>query len=116
MVERSAPLTPDAAAALHQVETTHRRRHRWMALFCSVVVSVHSTLVLHMLWEEWPLDTHDLWTLALLVVNALSGVGFIAGSLRCLRQDEARERSWALERVRWQAERRLGLPEEESNG
>jgi hypothetical protein len=106
MVERSAPLTPEGEAALHRMEAKHRRRHRWLALFCSVVVSVHMTLVLHTLWEDWPLDTRDLSTLILLVVNALSGVGFLAGSLRCLRTNEALERQRTLDQVRWQAERR----------
>jgi hypothetical protein len=106
MVERSAPLTPEAEAALRQVAATHRRRHRWVALFFSGVVSVHTTIILYTLWDSWPLDARDGWALAFLVVNALSGLGLSAWSLRWLRTDEALERQRALDRVRWQAERR----------
>jgi hypothetical protein len=87
------------------VEAKHRRRHQWVALFFSVVVSVHTTIILHTLWDSWPLDPRDVGPLALLMVNALSGVGFSAGSLRWLRADEALERHRTLEGVRWQAER-----------
>jgi hypothetical protein len=106
MIERSAPLTPEAEAALRRVEAEQRRRHRWVALFFSVVVSVHTTLILHTLWEDWPLDRHDIGPLAFLVVNALSGLGLSAWSLRWLRTDEALARQRALDWVRWTAERR----------
>ena len=106
MVERSAPLTPEGEAALHRMEAKHRRRHRWLALFWSVVVSVHTTLVLHTLWEDWPLDTRDLWTVALLVVNALGGLGLSAWSLRSLRTEEALDRERTRQDVRWRAQDR----------
>jgi hypothetical protein len=104
--ERTAPLTPEAQAALRQVEATYRRRHQWVALCRSVVVSVHTMIILHTLWDSWPLDSCDMWPLAFLVVNALSGVGFSAWSLRGLRTDETLERRPTLDQVRWQAERR----------
>jgi hypothetical protein len=108
MVERSAPQTPEAEAALRQVEAEQRRRHRWDAMFCSMVVSVHTTLILHTRWDSWPLDARDLWTLALLVMNALGSLGLTAWNLRWLRTDEALERQRALDWVRWTAERHIG--------
>lgn len=54
------PQTPEEDAALRTLATKHRRRHRWIALFSSVAVSVHATLILHTSWQDWPLDTRDL--------------------------------------------------------
>jgi hypothetical protein len=47
--------TPEEEAALRELAARHRRRHRWIALFSSVTVSVHTTLILHTLWDGWPL-------------------------------------------------------------
>jgi hypothetical protein len=51
------PQTPEEAVALRELAATHRRRHRSLALFCSVTVSVHTTIILHTIWHDWPLDT-----------------------------------------------------------
>jgi hypothetical protein len=41
------PQTPEEEAALRELAATHRRRHRWFALFWSVIASVHTTVILH---------------------------------------------------------------------
>jgi len=106
MTESTRPQTPEEEAALRALEARHRRRHRWIALFWSVTVSVHTTLILHTLWDSWPLQERDVVLLAFLVVNALGGLGWVAWGLRGLRQDEAMDRQWRLQTVRWQAETR----------
>jgi hypothetical protein len=99
------PQTPEEAAALCALATKHRRRHRWIALFSSVVVSVHTTIILHSIWQDWPLDTRDLMWLVFFVVNALGGLVWLAWSLCSLREEEAIDRQWKLEDVRWRAQR-----------
>jgi hypothetical protein len=65
------PQTPEEDAALRELAATHRRRHRCVALFSSVVVSVHATIILHTIWQDWPFDARDLLWLAFFVVSAL---------------------------------------------
>jgi hypothetical protein len=43
------PQTPEEEAALRALAARHQRRRRWIALFWSVSVSVHATLILHTL-------------------------------------------------------------------
>lgn len=106
MTESTRPQTPEEEAALRALEIKHRRRHRWIALFWSVSVSVHTTLILQAIWDGWPLHECDLGLLALLGVNALGGVGWLGWNLRCFRRDEAMDRQWTLQRARWQAQDR----------
>jgi hypothetical protein len=98
--------TPEEDAALRALAITHRRRHRWFALFWSVTVSVHATIVLHTIWHSWPLSTRDLGPLAFLVVNALGALGMCEWGLRSLRESEAWARQWTLQDVRWRAQDR----------
>ena len=100
------PQTPDEEAALRELAATHRRRHRWVALFWSLCVSVHTTIILHTIWHDWPLDARDLGLLAFFVVNALGGVGWLAWGLRGLRESEAMDRQWKVQDVRWRAQDR----------
>jgi hypothetical protein len=100
------PQTPEEDAVLRALAATHRRRHRWFALFWSVAVSGHVTVILHTIWHEWPLDTRGLGRLAFVVVNALGALGMCAWGLRGLRADEAMARQWKVEDVRWRAQRR----------
>jgi hypothetical protein len=106
MTESAAPQTPEEEAALRALAATHRRRHRWLALFWSVTVSVHTTIILPTIWHDWPLDARDLGPLAFFVVNALVGLGWLAWGLRGLRQEEASDRQWTRQDMRWQAETR----------
>jgi len=87
------PQTPEEAAALRELAATHRRQHRWFALCCRVTVSAHTTIILHMTWQDWPLDARDLGPLALFVVHALGGLGWLAWSLRGLCEREAMDAS-----------------------
>jgi hypothetical protein len=103
MTASTDPQTPEEAAALHVLATTHRRRHRWVALLSSVAVSVHTTSILYTIWHDWPLDARDLLWLAFFVVNALGGLGWLAWGLRGLRAEEAVDRRWTLQDVRWRA-------------
>jgi hypothetical protein len=94
------------ATALAHMERIHvRRRHRWVVLFSSVVVSGHTTLILHTLWDGWPL-ARDLQWLVFFVVNALGGLGWLAWGLRGLRAEEAIDRRWTLQDARWRAQSR----------
>jgi hypothetical protein len=95
------PQTPEEAAALRELAATHRRRHRWLALYYSVCISVHATLILHAVWHDWPLDARDLGPLAFFVVNALGGLG-CGWHGAC----EAMDRHWKVQDVRWRAQRR----------
>ena len=97
------PQTPEEVAALRELAATHRRRHRWLALFCSVIVSVHTTIILHTIWHDWPLGMRELGPLAFLVVNALGGLGLLAWSLRSLRESEAMDGQWKVQDARWRA-------------
>jgi hypothetical protein len=90
MTESTRPQTPEEEAALRALEARHRRRHRWIALFWSVTVSVHTTLILHTLWDSWPLQERDVVLLAFLVVNALGGMGWWPGACEAC----ARTRLW----------------------
>jgi hypothetical protein len=72
MIESTDPQTPEEVAALRELAAT--RRHRWLALCWSVTVSAHTTIILHTIWQDWPLDARDLGLLAFLVVNALGGL------------------------------------------
>lgn len=103
MAESTNSQTPEEAAVLRELAAMHRRRHRWIALFSSVVVSVHMTIILHSIWHDWPLDTRDLIVLGFFVVNALGGLGWLAWGLRGLRESDAIDRRWTLEDVRWRA-------------
>jgi hypothetical protein len=67
---------------------------------------VHTTVILATAWDRWPLHGRDLGPLALLVVNALGGLGLLGWSLRGLREDETMARRWKLEDVRWYAQSR----------
>ena len=100
------PQTPEEAAALRALATKHRRRHRWVALLSSVVVSGHTTIILHTLWDGWPLDARDLLWPGFFVVNALGGLGWLAWGLRGLREEEAIDRRWTLPDARWRAQSR----------
>jgi hypothetical protein len=106
MAEPTEPLTPEEEAALRALAARHRCRHRWVALFWSMTVSVHTTIILHTIWDGWPLNDRDLGRLAFFVLNALVGLGLSVWSLRGLRTDEAMERHWRLQHVRWQAQDR----------
>jgi hypothetical protein len=97
VVEPTQPVTHQEEAALRELAAKHRRRRRWIALYWSVTVSVHTTIILHTIWDCWPLNGRDLGPLAFFVVNALGGLGLPAWSLRCLRTDEAMERHWRLQ-------------------
>jgi hypothetical protein len=103
MTESAEPQTPEEAAALRALAARHRRRHRWVALHSSMVVSVHATIILHTIWHDWPLDVRDLLWLAFFVVNALGGLVWLAWGLRGLRESEAIDRRWTLRDVRWRA-------------
>ena len=81
------PQTPEEEAALRELAATHRRRHPWYALFCSVTISVHTTLILYAVWHDWPLAARDLVPRTLLVVNALGSLGWLAWGLRSLREE-----------------------------
>jgi hypothetical protein len=98
------PQTPEEAAALRELAATHHRRHRCFALFWSVTVSVHTTIILHTIWHDWPLDARDLGRLAFFVVNALSSLGMYEWGLRSLRESEAMDRHWKVQDVRWRAQ------------
>jgi hypothetical protein len=106
MTESTGPQTPEEEVALRAMEIKHRRRHQWVALFSSVTGSVHTTLILHTIWDGWPLHERDLGLLAFFRVNALGGLSWLAWSLRGLRRDEAMDRQWTLQNVRWQAQDR----------
>jgi hypothetical protein len=106
MAEPTAPLTPEEEAALRALATRHRRRHRGIALFWSVSVSIHTTIILHTIWNGWLLSARDLGPLAFFVVNALGGLGWLEWGLRSLRRDEALDRQWTLQDVRWKAQDR----------
>jgi hypothetical protein len=105
MTESTAPQTPEEEAARHALEAKYWRRHRWIALYSSVTVSVHTTLILHTLWDGWPLARDLLW-LVFFVVNALGGLGWLAWGLRGLRAEEAIDRRWTLQDARWRAQSR----------
>jgi hypothetical protein len=94
---------PDEDAALRELAARHRRRHRWVALFSSVVVSGHTTIIRHTIWPDWPLDARDLLGLVLFVVNALGGLVWLAWGLRGLRAAEAIDRRWTRQDMRWRA-------------
>jgi hypothetical protein len=100
------PQTPEEEAALRELVAMHRRRHRWIALGCSVPVSVHAMMILHTIWHNWPLDARDLGRLALFVVSALGGLGWLVWGLRGLRESEAVDRRWILRDARGRAQRR----------
>jgi hypothetical protein len=100
------PETPEEDAALCELAAKHRHRHRWLALFWSVAVSGHTTIILNTIWDCWPLNACDLWRLAFFVVTALGGLGLAGWSLRVLCEDEAMARQWKLEDVHWQAQSR----------
>jgi hypothetical protein len=106
MVEGREPQTPEEEAALREVAAKHWRRHRWVALVVSVLVSIHTTVILHTIWHGWPLNARDLGRLTFFVINALVGLGLLGWGLRCLRADEAMDRQGKLQAVRWQAETR----------
>jgi hypothetical protein len=97
------PQTPEEEAALRELAARHRRQHRWVALVSSMVVSVHTTIILHTIWHDWPLNARDLMWLVFFVVNALGGLVWLAWSLRGLRRDEAIDCRWTLQDVRWRA-------------
>jgi hypothetical protein len=103
VVEPTETLMPEAEAALRELEATHRRRHRWVALFWSVILSAHTAVILHTIWHSWPLHGRDLGRLAFFVVNALGGLAMSAWHLRCVREHEAMERQWTLQDARWRA-------------
>jgi len=105
MTGPTEPQTPEEDTALHALATKHRRRHRWVVLFSSVVVSGHTTLILHTLWDGWPLARDLLW-LVFFVVNALGGLGWLAWGLRGLRAEEAIDHRWTLQDARWRAQSR----------
>jgi membrane protein YdbS with pleckstrin-like domain len=63
------PQTPEEAAALRALAVKHQRRHRWIALFWSLCVSVHTTVILYTVCHNWPLDARDLVGLVFFVVN-----------------------------------------------
>jgi hypothetical protein len=106
MTESVEPQTPEEAAVLRGLAATHRRRHRWLALCWSVPLSAHATLILHTIWQDWPLDARDLGLLAFLVVNALGCLAWLAWNLRSLRESEAMDCQWKVQDVRWRAQRR----------
>ena len=100
------PQTSEEEAALRALAVKHQRRHRWMALFCSLCVSVHTLVILHTVWRDWLRNAGDLVGFAFLVVNACVGLGMLGWSLRALRRDEALDRQEALLKVRWRAQDR----------
>jgi hypothetical protein len=102
MAESTEPQTPEEAA-LRALAAKHRRRHRWIALLSSVIVSTHTTVILATTWHGWPLNERDLVLLACFVVNALGSLGWLAWGLRSLREEEAVDRQWTLQDVRWRA-------------
>jgi hypothetical protein len=104
MAAPTEPLTPEEAGALRELEHTHRRQHRWVALFWSVILSVHTTVILHTLWHEWPLNARYQRRLAFFVVNALGGLTMAAWHLRGVRAHEAEQRRWARQLARWRAQ------------
>jgi hypothetical protein len=116
MAEPTEPLTPEEEAALRVLEITHRRRHWWIALSWSVILSVHTTIILHTRWHGWPLHERDLRRLALFVVHALLG-GMITSAwhLRCVREHEAAERQWTRQDARWRAQDRVWRPQREES-
>jgi len=91
------PQTPEEEAALRELAARHRRQHRWVALVSSMVVSVHTTIILHTIWHDWPLNARDLMWLVFFVVNALGGLVWLAWGLRGLREEEAIDRRWTLQ-------------------
>jgi hypothetical protein len=103
MAEPTEVLTPEEEAALRELEAKHRRRHRWVALCWSVCVSVDATVILHTIWNGWPLHARDLGRLAFLIVTALGGLGRLEWGLRGLREHEATDRQWTMQHVRWEA-------------
>jgi len=108
----TAPQTLEKAAALRAVAVTHRRRHRWVALVPSVYVSVHTTIILHTIWHDWPLDARDLGPLAFFVGTTLGGLGWMEWGLRRLRASEAMDRQWTVQDVCWRAQSRAWRPQE----
>jgi hypothetical protein len=71
-----------------------------------VTVSVHTTLVRHTRWQDWPLDARDLMWLGFFMVNGLGGLGWLTWGLRGLREEEAIDRRRTLQDVCWRAQRR----------
>ena len=106
MTESVEPQMPEEETALRALEIQHRRRHRWVALVVSLNVSVHTTVILHTIWDGWPLTGRDLVRLAVFVVHACVGLGMLAWGLRALRRDEALDRQWTRQQVRWRAQDR----------
>jgi hypothetical protein len=106
MDESPEPQTPEEVAALRALAVTHRRRHRWVALVVSLNVSIHTTVILHTIWDGWPLHVRDVVLLAFFGVNALVGLGWLGWGLRGLRQAEAADRRWTRQHVRWRAQDR----------
>jgi hypothetical protein len=106
MVGSTEPQTPEEAAALRALAVKHQHRHRWTALFWSLCVSVHTTVILHTVWHDWPLDARDLVSLVFLVVNACVGLDMQEWGLRALRRDEALDRQETRLKVRWRAQDR----------
>jgi hypothetical protein len=108
MAVPTAPRTPEEEGALRKLEITHRRRHRWVALFWSVLLSAHTTITLHALWHDWPLKARDQRRLAFFVVNALlGGLAMSAWHLRGVRAHEAEEHQWTRRLARWRAQDRV---------
>jgi hypothetical protein len=103
MAEPTEPLTPEEEAALRALAARHRRWHRWVARLSSVVVSGHTAIILHTLWDGWPLDARDLMWLGFFVVNAFGGLAWLTWGLRSLREEEAIDRRWMLQDMRWRA-------------
>src|SRR5882724_3613700 len=81
MIESIEPQTSEEDAALRELDAKHRRRHRWVALLSSVIVSFHTPVILFTLWHDWPLDVRVLGWLAWVGVNALVGLGMLGWSL-----------------------------------
>jgi len=55
------------------------------------------------IWHDWPLDARDLPWLAWFAGHALAGLAPSVWVLRNLRAEEALERQWTLQDVRWRA-------------
>lgn len=55
MAETIEPQTPEEDAALRELAAT--RRHRWFALFWSLTISAHATIILHTIWDGWPVSS-----------------------------------------------------------
>jgi hypothetical protein len=106
MTGPTEPQTPEEDTALRALAAKHRHRHRWIALCWSVSVSGHTTIILHTIWHDWPLDARDLLWLVCFVVNALGGLGWLAWGLRGLRAEEAIDRRGTLQDARWRAQSR----------